>query len=48
MVGGMMTAPLLSIFAIPAAYLLLHRRKFARGEAAPAAGPAPTLPASLQ
>jgi Cu(I)/Ag(I) efflux system membrane protein CusA/SilA len=25
MVGGMLTAPLLSMFVIPAAYLLLHR-----------------------
>ena len=27
MVGGMITAPLLSMFVIPAAYLLLHRRR---------------------
>ena len=27
MVGGMITAPLLSLFVIPAAYLLLRRRK---------------------
>jgi Cu(I)/Ag(I) efflux system membrane protein CusA/SilA len=26
MVGGMVTAPLLSLFVIPAAYLLLRRR----------------------
>jgi Cu(I)/Ag(I) efflux system membrane protein CusA/SilA len=32
MVGGMITAPLLSMFVVPAAYLLLHRRK-------PGAGP---------
>jgi len=28
MVGGMITAPLLSLFVIPAAYLLLRRRSF--------------------
>ena len=27
MVGGMITAPLLSLFVIPAAYLLMRRRK---------------------
>jgi len=27
MVGGMITAPLLSMFVVPAAYLLLRRRK---------------------
>jgi Cu(I)/Ag(I) efflux system membrane protein CusA/SilA len=27
MVGGMITAPLLSMFVVPAAYLLLHKRK---------------------
>jgi Cu(I)/Ag(I) efflux system membrane protein CusA/SilA len=27
MVGGMITAPLLSMFVIPAAYLLLRRRQ---------------------
>jgi copper/silver efflux system protein len=30
MVGGMMTAPLLSMLVIPAAYLLLHRRELRR------------------
>jgi copper/silver efflux system protein len=30
MVGGMITAPLLSMFVIPAAYLLLRRRRFAK------------------
>jgi Cu(I)/Ag(I) efflux system membrane protein CusA/SilA len=30
MVGGMVTAPLLSMFVVPAAYLLLRRRKIAR------------------
>jgi Cu(I)/Ag(I) efflux system membrane protein CusA/SilA len=28
MVGGMVTAPLLSMFVIPAAYLLIRRREF--------------------
>jgi Cu(I)/Ag(I) efflux system membrane protein CusA/SilA len=27
MVGGMLTAPLLSMFVIPAAYLLMRRRR---------------------
>ena len=27
MVGGMITAPLLSMFVIPAAYLLMQRRR---------------------
>jgi copper/silver efflux system protein len=36
MVGGMITAPLLSMFVIPAAYLLLRRRRL--GKAAPSAG----------
>jgi Cu(I)/Ag(I) efflux system membrane protein CusA/SilA len=26
MIGGMLTAPLLSLFVVPAAFLLLHRR----------------------
>jgi len=30
MVGGMITAPLLSMFVIPAAYFLLRRRSFER------------------
>jgi copper/silver efflux system protein len=30
MVGGMVTAPLLSMFVIPAAWYLLHRRRHAR------------------
>jgi copper/silver efflux system protein len=30
MVGGMITAPLLSMFGIPAAYLLMRRRAFRR------------------
>jgi len=32
MIGGMITAPLLSMFVIPAAYLLLRRRKFSPPE----------------
>ena len=32
MIGGMVTAPLLSLFVIPAAYLLLRRRKFSTPE----------------
>jgi Cu(I)/Ag(I) efflux system membrane protein CusA/SilA len=36
MIGGMITAPLLSLFVIPAAYLLLHRRKFSSTERRPA------------
>ena len=32
MVGGMITAPLLSMFVVPAAYLLLRRRRLAPGE----------------
>ena len=30
MVGGMVTAPLLSLFVIPAAYFVMRRRTFAR------------------
>jgi Cu(I)/Ag(I) efflux system membrane protein CusA/SilA len=30
MVGGMVTAPLLSMFVIPAAYFLLRRRELRR------------------
>jgi Cu(I)/Ag(I) efflux system membrane protein CusA/SilA len=30
MVGGMITAPLLSMFVVPAAFLLLRRRELAR------------------
>ena len=33
MVGGMITAPLLSMFVVPAAYLLMRRRQTRRGEA---------------
>jgi Cu(I)/Ag(I) efflux system membrane protein CusA/SilA len=30
MVGGMITAPMLSMLVLPAAYLLIHRRAFAK------------------
>jgi Cu(I)/Ag(I) efflux system membrane protein CusA/SilA len=30
MIGGMVTAPLLSMFVVPAVYLLIHRRSFSR------------------
>jgi len=33
MIGGMITAPLLSMFVIPAAYYLLNRRRSHKGEA---------------
>jgi len=32
MVGGMITAPLLSMFVIPVAYLLLRQPRLARGK----------------
>ena len=35
MVGGMITAPLLSLFVIPAAYRLMHRRKLSFGHSNP-------------
>jgi Cu(I)/Ag(I) efflux system membrane protein CusA/SilA len=34
MVGGMITAPLLSMFVIPAAYLLMRRRQERRAKQA--------------
>jgi copper/silver efflux system protein len=43
MIGGMITAPLLSMFVIPAAYLLMRRRSLAassREHAAPTLDPA--------
>jgi Cu(I)/Ag(I) efflux system membrane protein CusA/SilA len=40
MVGGMITAPLLSLFGIPAAYLLLRRRRALRVSPSPASGAA--------
>jgi Cu(I)/Ag(I) efflux system membrane protein CusA/SilA len=30
MIGGMLTAPLLSLFVLPAAYFLLRKRKLTR------------------
>jgi len=33
MVGGMITAPLLSMFVVPVAYLLLHRARRVGGRA---------------
>jgi Cu(I)/Ag(I) efflux system membrane protein CusA/SilA len=38
MVGGMVSAPLLSLFVIPAAYLLIRRRRDGQTAAAPTAG----------
>ena len=38
MVGGMITAPLLSMFVIPAAYLLMRRRRGARSDPYQASG----------
>jgi Cu(I)/Ag(I) efflux system membrane protein CusA/SilA len=32
MVGGMITAPLLSMFVVPAAYLLLHKHHQVKGK----------------
>src|SRR5207248_10894246 len=40
MVGGMITAPLLSMFVIPAAYLLIHRRRLRRATSEHPAGSA--------
>ena len=34
MVGGMISAPLLSMIVLPAAYSLIHRRRARRGEMA--------------
>jgi Cu(I)/Ag(I) efflux system membrane protein CusA/SilA len=34
MVGGMITAPLLSMLVLPAAYLLLHRRELQKASKA--------------
>ena len=42
MVGGMITAPLLSMFVIPAAWLLLQRRRLAHSRAVPNAFAVPT------
>jgi Cu(I)/Ag(I) efflux system membrane protein CusA/SilA len=37
MVGGMITAPILSMFILPVVYLLVHRRAFTRAVAQPEA-----------
>jgi Cu(I)/Ag(I) efflux system membrane protein CusA/SilA len=48
MIGGMITAPLLSMFVIPAAYLLMRRRSLAASARAPApAGDATPISATL-
>jgi len=39
MVGGMITAPLLSMFVVPAAYLLIRRRELRKSTILPAADP---------
>jgi Cu(I)/Ag(I) efflux system membrane protein CusA/SilA len=39
MIGGMVTAPLLSLFVLPAIYKLLGRRRFARDSRDPNAPP---------
>jgi Cu(I)/Ag(I) efflux system membrane protein CusA/SilA len=36
MIGGMITAPLLSMLVIPAAYLLLRGRRWAKSSIVPA------------
>jgi Cu(I)/Ag(I) efflux system membrane protein CusA/SilA len=46
MVGGMVTAPLLSMLVIPAAFLLLRRRELRRHAAAGAAARADAAPAA--
>jgi Cu(I)/Ag(I) efflux system membrane protein CusA/SilA len=43
MVGGMITAPLLSMLVIPAAYLLLRRSRERRIDAQSSPGPRPAL-----
>jgi Cu(I)/Ag(I) efflux system membrane protein CusA/SilA len=48
MVGGMVTAPLLSMFVIPAAYLMLRRRQIARGQMANAPASFTTAATALQ
>jgi Cu(I)/Ag(I) efflux system membrane protein CusA/SilA len=39
MVGGMITAPILSMLVLPAAYLLWHRRELRANRAAATSGP---------
>jgi Cu(I)/Ag(I) efflux system membrane protein CusA/SilA len=41
MIGGMLTAPLLSMLVIPAGFLLLRRRRLARAEIGNPGGPGP-------
>ena len=48
MVGGMITAPLLSMFVIPAVYLLLRRRQIARVQRATEPAPFTTTATALQ
>ncbi|HEX9391716.1 MAG TPA: efflux RND transporter permease subunit [Usitatibacteraceae bacterium] len=48
MVGGMVTAPLLSMFVIPAAYLMLRRRQIARAQMANAPASFTTAATALQ
>ena len=48
MVGGMITAPLLSMFVIPAVYLLLRRRQLARTQSVNAPAPMSTTATVLQ
>jgi Cu(I)/Ag(I) efflux system membrane protein CusA/SilA len=38
MVGGMVTAPLLSLFLVPTVFLLMHRRRLAKAQAATQTG----------
>lgn len=45
MVGGMITAPLLSLFVIPAIYLVRRKRELGAGAAEPAPEPAPEVEA---
>jgi copper/silver efflux system protein len=45
MVGGMVTAPLLSMLVVPAGWYLLHRRR-RQGRFIPAAAPEPAGPAA--
>ena len=46
MIGGMITAPLLSMFVIPAAYYLMSRRTLTRGRRSPTDGVSSQLTAA--
>jgi Cu(I)/Ag(I) efflux system membrane protein CusA/SilA len=46
MIGGMITAPLLSMLVIPAAFHLLRRRRLAAASAADASDPHVSLPSN--